>query len=539
MNSWTCNGIPKVPNYPENPHEPCTNYTPNCVICGLPEEALKNPSRTVLTDPQKKGSKSAFPLAIVIAAIFSLLIVGGVGLFFFFNQNWGFNTSSNKNQNGSNTTDTNNSSNSSIIPSPFISDNAINNQVISQGERILLDPNAEKQNGATSFAQENWRQALADFDQAITLSPNDPEAQIYRENAAARDNGNPLVIAVVTPISSSPDSAKEILRGVATYQEEFNQSPPSGRFLEVVIVDNSDTLISSSLAQDLIKATEILGVLGYGVDPSSQKAIQEYNNAGLAVLSPLTTTINQDILQTISPDQKTNQLLTNYLQAVSKTLSEYASNQNSPLKSVIFYNSDSTYSLQLKEELIKAIPQFQGQVLQEVDISNNNDFSQEVANVNQQGANTIFLALSKNKVSDAVSIAQANAALPSPMAMLGGDELYNPDILIQGDNAIANLTLAVPWSFSPNDPFAQDAVQSWKGRVSWRTATAYDAAKALGEAIIQDPTRSGTNSLLNQGITLTGSNTDFNIFNEVPLVKAIKGTSGPPGSNYQFESLNN
>jgi ABC-type branched-subunit amino acid transport system substrate-binding protein len=526
MSSWTCDGIPKVLGYPKNPHEPYENYSPNCVICGLPQEA-------VVPDKSKSTQISALPkvkVLVIINVIVFLLIIGGISVFFLLKP-------SPRKDNDTDIT-TNGSSNQSIItPSPFISVNANNSSLISQGEKILLDSTPEKRNGTASFAQENWTQARIDFEQAAISNPNDPEAKIYRENAKAQEAGNPLLIAAVTPISSSLNSAKEILRGVATYQEEFNQSPPSGRFLEVIIVDHSDTLISSSLAQDLIKATEILGVLGYGVDPGSQKAIQEYNNAGLAVLSPLTTTINQDILQTISPDQKANQLLTNYLQAVSKTLTQYVSKENSLIQSVIFYNSDSAYSLQLKEELVKAISQVQGQLLQEIDVTNNPNFSQEVINTNQQGANTIFLALSKNKVSDAISIAKTNVNLSSPMNIVGGDELYNPDILIQGGDAIANLTLAVPWSFNPNDPFAKDAVTSWKGRVSWRTATAYDTTKALGEAIRQDSTRSGISSLLNQGITLTGSNTDFNIFNEVPLVKAIPGKNGPAGSNYQFDPV--
>jgi ABC-type branched-subunit amino acid transport system substrate-binding protein len=488
-----------------------------------------NPGKTVISEDtdHHEDKRSSFPIVILIAAIFSLMVVGGVGLFLFFKPD--------SNSNTSNTNEPNTTTPTPTTGGTFISDNATNAKVISEGEKILLDESTEKQNGAASFASENWTQATSDFDQALVSNSNDPEAKIYRENAKAKEAGNPLVIAAVSPIDTSSDSAKEILRGVATYQEEFNKSPISGRLLQVVIVDNSDTLISSSLAQDLINANNLLGVLGYGVDPGSQKAISEYQTAGVAVLSPLTTTVSQNIFKTIPSDQKTDQLLTNYLQAVSKTLLQNATKQNPTVKSVIFYNSDSPYSSQLKEQLVKAIPQ--GQVIQEVDITQNPDFSQEVANASQKGANTLFLALSKSKVPDAVSIAQANATLSSPMAMFGGDELYNPQILIDGGDAISGLTLAVPWSFSPNDPFAQDAVQSWKGRVSWRTATAYDATKALGEAIRQDQTRTGVSDLLNQGITLTGSNTDFNIFNDVPLVKAVQGKDGPPGSNYQFDPV--
>jgi hypothetical protein len=42
---------------------------------------------------------------------------------------------------------------------------------------------------------------------------------------------------------------------------------------------------------------------------------------------------------------------------------------------------------------------------------------------------------------------------------------------------------------------------------------------------------------LNQGIAISGTATDFNIFKEVPLVKAVSGSNGPPGSKYQFDPI--
>lgn len=97
------------------------------------------------------------------------------------------------------------------------------------------------------------------------------------------------------------------------------------------------------------------------------------------------------------------------------------------------------------------------------------------------------------------------------------------------------MVLAVPWSFSPNDPFAKDALDNWKGRVSWRTATAYDATKSLTQTISKNPDRAQVAQAFKQGVGLTDSTTDFNIFNEVPLVKAVKGKEGPKGSDYQFD----
>lgn len=529
MSSWMCDGMPKdgkqYPNAPQGGHEPYENFGPDCVVCGLPKEAMqpgKKPSKTVVVNNSGSKSSSVIPM-VVLAALF-LLIAGGIGftLYKMF--------SGEKADNGTPTTST------TVISGDFVSDTAKNAQLISQGEKILLDPTSEKQAGAAAFAQKNWDSAIASYQQAATTNPNDPEGKIYLNNAKAKKAGNPLTMAVVVPITASPDSAKEILRGVAKYQEEYNQSPSSPtRLLQVVIANDAGPLQAASLAQDIIDFPDILGVLGHGIDPGSQQALRRYDNAGLAVLSPLTTSVNQSTLKTIPIDQKANELLGNYLQAVSKTLMQYAAQKHPSPAVILFYNADSLYSQQLKKALENAIPSVQGKLLKAIDITAT-DFNAdaEITKAKQDGANVALLALSKNKVSQAVTIAQANSNAGSPLILLGGDELYNADILVQGGDAIKGMVLAVPWSFQPNDPFAADAVKSWKGRVSWRTATAYDATQVLGEAISQTPNRSDVSQLLNQGVTLTSSTTNFNLFNEVPLVQAIPGTNGPPGSKYEF-----
>ncbi|NJM86927.1 MAG: ABC transporter substrate-binding protein [Hydrococcus sp. RU_2_2] len=536
MSSWICDGVPKDGNsYPNaSAHEPYENTSPDCVICGLPKEAMqpstKVPRKTVYVGkPNQKNKQSQWLIpAIVVVAL--LAAGGGFGLVRLLTSD----------RSSTPTPSETTTPTSAPVVGGFASENATNGQLLSQGEKILLDPTSEKQAGADAFANKDWDGAIASYQKAADNNPNDPEGRIYLNNAQARKAGNPITIAVAVPITPSLDSAKEVLRGVARSQEEFNQSA-SGRLLEVVIANDAGALQSASLAQDIIDAPDVLGVLGHGIDPGSQQALRKYQSAGLAVLSPLTISVEtsgQSTLKTIPIDQKANELFGSYLQAVSKTLTDYANKNVSPLSVVVFYNSDSAYSEQLKEQLVKAVPQVRGQLIKEVDIMDSGfNADTEIANAEQNGAKVAFLALSKNKVPQAVAIATANAGTASPLALLGGDELYNADILVQGGDAIQGITLAVPWSFQPGDPFAQDAIQSWKGRVSWRTATAYDATKALVQAVSQDPNRAGVTRLLEAGITLTGSTTNFNIFNEVPLVKAVPGSGGPPGSKYEFASI--
>ncbi|MEA5510411.1 ABC transporter substrate-binding protein [Crocosphaera sp. UHCC 0190] len=531
MSSWTCDGVPKDgKQYPgASPHTPQQNTGPDCIICGLPQEAMQpgktgnKPAKTVVAGSSSNGTPAwLVPVMIVVAL---LLIGGGVGSYLLLKP---------KNQP------------LESISSPSPTDTTVNptqGENVSRGEQILLKPTPNKEAGAKAFEQKNWPEAIASYQTAVKEDPNDPEGLMYLNNSKAQKAGNPITIAVAVPTTISADSAAEILRGVAKYQTEYNQSsPPSGRLLEVAIIDSSDPMKAPNIAQEIINTADILGIVGYGIDPGSQAALKQYEQAGIAVLSPLTSSFNKTggkpTLRTISVEQKGDELLVNYLQAVGKTLTQYASKQQPSPAIVLFSNPDSSYSQQLQQEIINSLPAVKGTVIEQIDINSPNfNPGDAISSAQQKGAKIAILALSKNQVTKAVEIAKANQNSASPLILMGGDELYNADILVKGGDAIAGMVLAVPWSFSPNDPFAKDAINSWKGRVSWRTATAYDATKALIDTVSKTPDRAAIAQAFNQGVILTDSTTNFNLFDEVPLVKAVKGNQGPKGSNYQFDPL--
>ncbi len=530
MSLWTCDGIPKDgKQYPGAfPHNPQDNTGPDCIICGLPKEAMQQ-GKTVTPKPGKtkvvgsgSGASSTSWLIPAVVAMLVLLIGGGLGVYWLLNSR----------------DSTLNGGDDPPSPSPESPIPASKGESVSRGEKLFLTPSPNKQAGAQAFAQENWEEAIAAYQTAVQQNPNDPEGRIYLNNAQAQQAGNTITIAVAVPTSISADSAAEILRGVAKYQTEYNQSQASDRPLEVAIIDSSDMNTAPNVAQGIINSPDILGILGYGIDRGSQAALKQYENAGMAVLSPLTTSFQDSTLKLIPLDKKEDELLVNYLQAVGKTLTQYAAQQQPSLAIAVFYNRDSAYSQQLQQEIINALPGVNGNLIQQIDVTSPEfDANTAIQTAQNSGANIAILALSKNKVAQAVDIAKANKNSVSSLKLMGGNELYNANILVDGGDAIAGIVLAVPWSFSPTDDFAQDALQSWKGRVSWRTATAYDATKALVETVSQNPDRGLVSQAFTNGVTITDSTTNFNLFNDVPLVKAVKGNQGPPRSDYQFDPL--
>jgi len=531
---WTCDGVPKNSDQEYNgggEHPPYENDGTDCLMCGLPREAMI-PTKTLPSPAPGAtigGVRSQKSPLLGIVAIAIILLLGGSGFWYLGSRIFGSETEEARTNGGK----------SSVI----LSETAVNSQLISQGEKVLFiggKNERQKSTAAAAFASQNWEEAIREYQQAYNTDPNDPEAKIYLNNSQARKTGNPLTMAVVIPISQSVNEAKEVLRGVAQYQEEFNRGLP-GRFLEVVIVDEAQSELAESLAQDLINSpVNVLGVMGHGVDNNSRLALELYELNNVAVLSSLNTAIttnnNRSVVKTI-PLSQSSTLLGTYLKKVGETLADYAV-QNRPGATVaVFYNSDSPYSLQLKQEFINAMASRNGQVVEEIDVIGGGfDADAAMNGAKIVGADVALLALSKNKVDTAIALAKANADGGDRLMLLGADELYNPTILQRGNNAIDGLVLAVPWQWNPQDTFATQAAAIWKGRVSWRTATSYDATQALAIAFNQHPgDRAAISQELNRGVNVNKSVTNFSLFNDIPLVRANPGNDA--GFNYQFDPI--
>ncbi len=77
------------------------------------------------------------------------------------------------------------------------------------------------------------------------------------------------------------------------------------------------------------------------------------------------------------------------------------------------------------------------------------------------------------------------------LQLLGGSTLYNDRTLREGGNAIEGLILSIPWFWEvpQSKNFTQKAAQQWGGKISWRTATSYDATQALIQALSSNPSR--------------------------------------------------
>jgi len=359
--------------------------------------------------------------------------------------------------------------------------------------------NPDLVSGINAFAQGEYEAAAELFTAAVENKPQDPEAQIYLNNAQARQSQTePHILGVAVPVGKRMQAAREILRGVANAQTEFNAAGGAdGRLLEVVIVnDDNDPDVAIEVAQGVIEQyPNLLGIVGHNASDISQVVTDIYCPANVAMVSPTSTSTELSgdcFFRTVPSDQESADRLANYI------------SQSNITDPAVFYASNSSYSRSLRD----AFEQETG--LTDVPTS---DLSQSAFNASpevrkyvQNGANVALLFPSTTWTSRAIAVARVNAGLDpnQQMQLIGNDALYSDETLRLGKQAVEGMVLTAPWY--PNTPYAEQATERWNTEISWRTAYSYDAAKALLAAIETADSREGVLQALRQ-VSLPASET--------------------------------
>ncbi len=471
---------------------------------------------------KRKKSQLAFVIAFAMVAVVPIAVLGGVVL-------WCQITSCRADQLESN----------NITHVPGVPKEP---ERFSSGERRIFrsTQNFDLNRGIQAFTLGDYSKAIEYFKKAVASEPNEPELQIYLNNAEARENGSLFMLAVVVPVDNNATSAKEILRGVADAQTKFNDAGGlNGRLLEIVIAnDGNEPNVAARIAKQLVTNPAVLGVIGHNTSDASGAALPEYEKAGLAMVSSTSTSTslkNPVFFRTVVSDS-----------AAGAKLAEYARINLGLDKVVIFYDSASVYSKSLRKAFEENFTE-PGRSAVSTDITNPDlDVKAEIERrVNQDQVQAAVVLPSVETISVVISIAKANAELPQGqrLQLLGGDAVYDPYILIQGGSAVEGLILAVPWL--DETPYAKVAEKRWKGRINWETAASYDATKALISALSSNATRKSLLQNL-KSVKLSPNETSGDALQfssegersgEPRLVQVVRGAPSPSGSQFGFERL--
>ena len=405
----------------------------------------------------------------------------------------------------------------------------LDNELLSLGEKNLTPEYAfnnkqncisnlkQKYDGIEYFKQGEFQPAVESFDTFVNQCSVDPEARIYLNNAKAALQGNPIQIAASVPIGGQVGAAQEMLRGVAQVQDEVNQDKGiNGRLLQVMIA-NDDTskdinLLdkATTVAQALTLDTEnidILGVIGHYTSDATLETGKIYQQDNLVVISPTSTAIRQqvkftdNVFRTAPTDAVAAEKLVDYMDAQFYD------------KAAIVYESDSQYSQSFRLMFTDNIGK--NDVVHECDLSNSGfRASQCVKDAFDKNADILALLPSSEPYSKTQYLIKQNENLPfenfsfgrPPLPLLGGDAMYAGKILQDGGKAVDGMVVAIPWHQDSNNltesskTFLEKAQQLWQTQsVNWRTASSYDATKALVEGLIQlgnQPTREDLKKVL-------------------------------------------
>lgn len=374
------------------------------------------------------------------------------------------------------------------------------NGKISRGERTLFpnNNNPSRDQGIAAFKNGNYQEA------AKLFQPNqkDAEVLIYYNNARARQQGSPFTLAVVVPIGTDPDYAQEILRGVAQAQEQFNDNKGlNNRFLEIVIANDDNTESAQQVAQQLVKDDSILGVIGHNSSDATQKALPEYEKAGLAIIAPTATSVflkSSVFFRTVSSDA-----------SAGTKLAEYTYNNLQLKRAVIFANPNSPYSNSIREVFINRFEKLGGEVVRKplINLTDPNfDARSEISTTvysKDKFAQAALLFPDTQSTDTAIKIAREiirrNARLKNDpqsgrvkeLKMLSGDTLYKDYKDKSKERDVEGLIVCIPWfrESLPAKAFAEKSNNKWGGAISWRTATSFDATQAFIKALSNNATR--------------------------------------------------
>ena len=397
---------------------------------------------------------------------------------------------------------------------------------ISEGDRLLFASTAtpDKQAGINAIVAKDFKTGASKLEAALKVDRNDPESLIYLNNARL-SSVQSLKIAAVVPIGDNPSAAAEILRGIAQAQDEAIQA---GVHLKVVIADDgNDENRAKAIAQSLIKDINILAVVGHGSSKTSIAVAPIYSESQMVAIAPTSTSIElatvprrtdgvNYFFRTIPSDQFTGTALARYM-------------LNSMKKSTaaVFYNSKSSYSKSLQTAFSTTLVLEGGKVVKEVDLSEPN----ATAHLDGIEVDVLVLLPDSDTINSALEIARNNQ---KRLPMIGGDALYNTDLLKQSGADLNGTVISVPWHFADtkNKNFVELSRNLWGIDANWRTAMSYDAVQVLrlGRSIGKIAPNSGLAGRVMLAKTLAGS--DFKVSGATGEIRFL--SSGDRNSNIVF-----
>jgi eukaryotic-like serine/threonine-protein kinase len=408
---------------------------------------------------------------------------------------------------------------------------------LSAGEKILLTSYRPrlKQRGVKEFVDSNSEKAFNLFKESWHKEPwrkedgKDPETLIYTNNAFLEvSNAHYYTIAVSLPICrSNSDSsslvsvqAKEFLRGVAQAQTEVNlglinasdrdfpgqgflpSKAINGKGLKVVIADDAnDESEAKQRAIALVNLPGILAVVGHASSEMTMHAVDIYNKNNLVLISPAAAT------EELTSEPKKNFFRTQYTSSlIARDLADYLLTKNQE-RAAILYNQGSPFGASFVEEYKKYFQDTRGGTIVRIsdfDISKKHfNTARAIEEIQANGETAIVLVpdfhdpSSLERAFEIVKLNEDRNWIVGAWVMMCSQMLK---FASQQPQMLEKLIFSIGWHplNSPNAAFTQQVRSLWEEDGNTRTASAYDATRAIVKALEMQPkpSREGMQKML-------------------------------------------
>lgn len=371
----------------------------------------------------------------------------------------------------------------------------------SKGDRLLFERQSspEKMAGIQATAKQDYPAAVDAFTRSLIQNKNDPETLIYLNNARLRaEKRQTYKIGVSVPIGTRDNIAQEILRGAAQAQDEINKSGiANGSSLEIEIADDlNEPAIAKQVAEKFANDPSILAVVGHNTSEVAREAANIYQAKGVVMIAP--TMFDAGVAK-----------IGNYIfravptpETMSNRLADYIKTKVFQPKVLICYDSSSPDQSVFRAAFVDALTSRGGQKIVLIDEQGQDqcDYASKFFNptiaiqkASAQGANAIFLGSNVNRFQPTINLIKANT---KHLSLFGSPTLYTQEVVKQSQQAMEGLVIVTPWSPYDYPEFAKRAEDLWGATVNWRTATAYDATRAVIAGLEKSSTRNGLQSVL-------------------------------------------
>jgi branched-chain amino acid transport system substrate-binding protein len=385
-------------------------------------------------------------------------------------------------------------------------------------------------NSLRSQAKQNKSNPDLEISKAAIIALQDPESLIFRNNAfinAQRTQNSALpiyTIAVAAPLNL--DAGMGIVFGVAQAQDIAIQQ---GINLQVVIAnDNNKPEQAQQVAKLLSDDARVMAVVGHYTSPNTCTALKIYSPNQLVVITPTSTAVNLQSNPTCGSDPNRiffRTVSTSRVEA-SSLVQYLVSDLNKPHPNVVvFYNRNELFSRDLFDQFVQVLNAFEGRIVATFDLSDPNfDTRQLPPQVKEADALVVLPdggTGGTTAFQNAIDIIKLNNR---EKPILGANTLYLQDVLEQvGDATVDRLFIAVDWHPKQcgADAFTRQINEYWGGDLNRRTALAYEAVQAVGQAIRLSKSKpSMTRQDIKQKLSETGIRDDARASSEI-----IKGLS--------------